>query len=190
MSNTRLEELVLNKAAEEPNLGELVDALTKESGKKRDAVIQDLVKLVSEKKLVISEKKPYLDMFSFAFSPLSLWFWVSVASVGLSVGLVSVTSGVVLYLRYVFGGALVLFLPGYSLIEAVYPKREIDELTRLALSIGLSLALVPLVGLALNYTPFGVRLIPLTISLAGLTVFLLLVALAGKHKYYLVSKRI
>jgi uncharacterized membrane protein len=190
MSNTRLEKLALNRAAEEPSLGEFVDDLTKESGKERDAVIQDILKLVSEKKLVISERKPYVDMLSYAFSPLSLWFWVSVASVGLSVGLVSVTSGIVLYLRYVFGGALVLFLPGYSLIEAVYPKREIDGLTRFALSIGLSLALVPLVGLALNYTSFGVRLLPLTLSLAGLTVFLLLLALAGRHKYYRVSRRI
>ena len=39
-----------------------------------------------------------------------------------------------------------LFLPGYALIEALYPKRELDELTRFALSIGLSLALVPLTG--------------------------------------------
>jgi Protein of unknown function (DUF1616) len=190
LSNSSLEQLALKKAAAEPSVGEFVDELTKESGKNRDAVVRGLVKLVGEKKLVISESKPYAGLFSYAFSPHSFWFWGALAVVGISVELVFVASGVVLYLRYVFGGALVLFLPGYSLIEAVYPKREIDELTRFALSIGLSLALVPLVGLALNYTPFGVRLLPLTLSLAGLTIFLLLLALAGKHKYYLVSKRI
>ncbi len=70
-----------------------------------------------------------------------------------------------LYLRYVFGGLLVLFLPGFSLIELLYAKRkELDDLTRLALSIGLSLAMVPLDGLVLNYTPFGIRLLPVAIS--------------------------
>jgi uncharacterized membrane protein len=101
--------------------------------------------------------------------------------------LISVTSGAALYLRYVFGSALVLFLPGFALIEALYPKRELDELTRLALSIGLSLALVPLVGLVLNYTPWGIRLLPVSISIAGLTAVLLCVALKRRHDYYRLS---
>lgn len=102
--------------------------------------------------------------------------------------LVSVTSGVAIYLRYIFGSALVLFVPGYSLIQALYPKGELDELERLALSIGLSLALVPLVGLVLNYTPFGIRLLPIAFSLAGLTLSLLIVALQRKHAYYKLAK--
>lgn len=190
MSDLSLEQLALEKAAAKPSVGELVDELTKESGKKRNTVIQSLVELVGEKKLVIAESKPYGDLFSYAFSPLSLWFWEALAAVGLSMGLISVTSGVVLYLRYVFGGVLVLFLPGYSLIEALYPKRELDELTRFALSIGLSLALVPLIGLVLNYTPFGIRLTPVTLSITGLTVTLLLLALVRKHSYYRLARGI
>ncbi len=55
-----------------------------------------------------------------------------------SVALISVTSGVVIYLRYVFGGLLVLFLPRYSLVELLYAKNnELDELMGDALSIGL-----------------------------------------------------
>jgi uncharacterized membrane protein len=85
----------------------------------------------------------------------------------------------------VFGGLLVLFLPGYSLVQLLYSKRkELDDLTRLALSIGLSLAIVPLVGLVLNYTPFGIRLLPVAISLGGLTIVLLIGALQRKFSYY------
>ncbi|MGD0477065.1 MAG: DUF1616 domain-containing protein [Nitrososphaerales archaeon] len=188
MSDLSLEQLALKKAAAEPSVGELVGDLTRESGKKKDAVIQNLMKLVGEKKLIIAESKPYTDLLSYAFSPFSLWFWGALAAVGLSMGLISVTSGVVLYLRYIFGSVLVLFLPGYSLIEALYPKRELDELTRFALSIGLSLALVPLIGLVLNYTPFDIRLLPVTLSIAGLTVILLFFALARKHSYYRLAK--
>lgn len=190
MTSSSLERLALEKAATKPRVDELVNEVAKESGNSRDAVIQSIVKLVGEKKLVIAESKPYETLFGYAFSPFSLWFWGTLVAVGLSMGLISVTSGVVLYLRYVLGSVLVLFLPGYSLIEALYPKRELDELTRFALSIGLSLALVPLIGLVLNYTPFGIRLIPVTLSIAGLTVILLLLALARKHSYYLLAKGI
>jgi uncharacterized membrane protein len=37
---------------------------------------------------------------------------------------------------------------------------------RVALSLGLSLAVVPLIGLVLNYTPWGIRLTPILVSLA------------------------
>lgn len=165
----------------------LVEELAGE-GHGRELTVAALIELRSEKKVSVDEPKPFATLGSYAFSPYSVWFWGVVAAVAASVALISVTSGVVLYARYVFGSALVLFLPGYALIEALYPKRDLDELIRFALSIGLSLALVPLTGLVLNYTPFGIRLLPVTLSIAGLTFALLLVALYRKHQYYRLSK--
>ena len=76
--------------------------------------------------------------------------------------------------RVVLGLLLVLFLLGYSLIAALFPgKDDLDGIERIALSFGLSIAVVPLLGLALDYTPFGIRLVPM---LAGLSVFAVLVA--------------
>ena len=40
----------------------------------------------------------------------------------------------------------------------------------------MSLALVPLTGLLLNYTPWGIRLTPITISLLALTLTLATIA--------------
>ena len=81
------------------------------------------------------------------------------------------------FVRSVIGSILILFIPGYSLIEALYPDRDdLTPLERLALSIGLSLAIVPLVGLILNYTPWGIRLNPLIVSLSLLVTTLLLIA--------------
>jgi len=69
-------------------------------------------------------------------------------------------------LRKALGLAFVLFFPGYVFITALFPNRkELDNLERVALSFGLSIAIVPLIGLALNYTPWGIRLIPILISL-------------------------
>lgn len=75
------------------------------------------------------------------------------------------------FLRILFGVAMVLFIPGYALIAALFPARgDLDGIERVALSFGLSIAVVPLIGLALNYTPWGIRLDPI---LASLTVFTL-----------------
>jgi uncharacterized membrane protein len=73
-------------------------------------------------------------------------------------------------LRNILGLPLVLFLPGYTLIAALFPaKSDLDGIERTALSFGLSIAVVPLIGLGLNYTPFGIRLFPV---LASLSVFI------------------
>ena len=165
----------------------LVEEMVRD-GYKRDEAVRALIELQGEKKLAVEEARPYSSLSSFAWSPYSLWFWAALGAVAASKALVTVSSGVVLYARYVFGSALVLFLPGYALIEALYPKRELDELTRFALSIGLSLAIVPLTGLVLNYTPWGIRLLPVTISIAGLTVILLFAAVFRKHQYYKLAK--
>ena len=85
--------------------------------------------------------------------------------------------------RWVLGSVFVLFIPGYVAVEALFPKgRELDGIERLALSVGLSLALVPLVGLLLNYTPWGIRLDPIMASLTILTIGLALVAFGRRFR--------
>jgi len=72
--------------------------------------------------------------------------------------------------RNILGLPLVLFLPGYALIAALFPaKSDLDRIERTALSFGLSIAVVPLIGLGLNYTPWGIRLLPILISLSVFT---------------------
>ena len=80
-------------------------------------------------------------------------------------------------MRVLLGLLLVLFLPGYSLIAALFPRKDdLDGIERIALSFGLSIAVVPLIGLALNYTPLGIRLVPVLLGLSLFTVLLAVVA--------------
>jgi len=52
-------------------------------------------------------------------------------------------------IRIILGLPLVLFLPGYSLIATLFPRKDdLDGIERVALSFGLSIAIVPLLGLA------------------------------------------
>ena len=61
-------------------------------------------------------------------------------------------------LRVLLGLPFILLLPGYTLLSAVYVRNSpIDLVERLVLSFSLSLAIIPLVGVALNLTPWGLR---------------------------------
>lgn len=80
-------------------------------------------------------------------------------------------------IRTVLGLLFILFFPGYSLIAALFPRKEdIDGIERLALSFGLSIAVVPLIGLGLNYTQWGIRLNPILISISLFTILCITVA--------------
>jgi len=83
-------------------------------------------------------------------------------------------------IRIPLGLLMVLFIPGYTLIAALFPKKDdLDGIERLALSFGLSIAVVPLIGLGLNYTPWGIRLTSVVISLA---IFTIAMALAARYR--------
>ncbi len=94
------------------------------------------------------------------------------------------------YIRNVLGIIFVLFLPGFAFIKALFPttvplkttSESLDDIERVALSFGMSLALVPIVGLILNYTPWGIRLTPITLSLLALTVICATAAIAREHQ--------
>ena len=60
-----------------------------------------------------------------------------------------------------------------SLLEAGPLSRDrsgIDGIERVALAFGLSIAITPLLGLVLNFTPWGIRLVPIMIAVSGFTV--------------------
>lgn len=69
---------------------------------------------------------------------------------------------------------VILFIPGYLLVGFLFPgKDDLDWTERTALSIVLSVAIVPLLVFALNFTPFGITLGSVA---ATLTVLILLTA--------------
>ncbi len=88
-------------------------------------------------------------------------------------------------IRIIIGLPFILFIPGYILIFTLFPTKKtdrgIDVIERVALSLGLSIAIVPLIGLLLNYTPFGIRLVPILISIF---VFIIGVGCIGAYRWY------
>ncbi|MBI4232830.1 MAG: DUF1616 domain-containing protein [Chloroflexi bacterium] len=74
-------------------------------------------------------------------------------------------------LQVLLGLPFVLFWPGYAVVSALFPrKRELPGIERLILGVGVSIALTSLLGLALNFTPWGVRLTPILVAIAAVVV--------------------
>ncbi|MDW7731742.1 MAG: DUF1616 domain-containing protein [Methanolobus sp.] len=76
-------------------------------------------------------------------------------------------------IRAALGLPLILFLPGYVLISALFPEKDDPgELERLTLSLGLSIVIVPFIGFALNYSPWGITLAPIVVILSLYILFM------------------
>ena len=147
----------------------------------------ETVKGMAREKAIVLEAPSYeiQTLLDYLFTvTLSGWLWATLGFTALSLIVIAVTPGVfpLNVPRWVLGSIFVLFLPGYSLLQLLFPKgSELDSLERFALGIGISLAVVPLIGLVLNFTPWGIRLVPIVISLAAFTV---IVSIGGVLRKY------
>ncbi|MDT7902434.1 MAG: DUF1616 domain-containing protein [Caldivirga sp.] len=165
-------------------VNQLVEVVSREVGLPRSWVAYEVYLMWKRGELNI-EHEPLENAVMFLASVDGVWYWVTLAITLASLAVVMlVKGGPLMPIRYLLGAVSVLFMPGYSIVEALYPRGdELAPLERLALSIGLSLAVVPLVGLILNYTPWGIRLVPVVVSNTALTIALLTVAALRKARY-------
>jgi uncharacterized membrane protein len=71
--------------------------------------------------------------------------------------------------RTILGLPFLLFIPGYILILALFPmtkeNKRLNNIERVALSFGFSIAIDSLLGFILNFTPWQIRLEPILLLL-------------------------
>jgi uncharacterized membrane protein len=131
----------------------------------------------------------------------AVWYWTTIAvavATVIAVFFIPENAYRIVYIRYLLGSIFILWLPGYTFIKALFPthvpiktsSESLDTIERVALSNGMSLALVPIVGLLLNYTPWGIRLAPVTLSLLGLSVTFATVAMIREQSEDARSRKI
>jgi uncharacterized membrane protein len=101
------------------------------------------------------------------------------------IDLIIVIFGVTGEIRIILGLPIILFIPGWVLVYVLFPTKKtdkgIDNVERIALSFGLSIAVVPLIGLVLNYTPWGIRTVPIML---GLALVIYLCGLIAIYRWY------
>lgn len=153
-----------------------------------------LSQLEAEDKMRFSRKQECLSTSfrTYLFTSDSAWFWtvISVAmATAITVFAIPQNWIPLSYVRNILGVIFVMFLPGYAFIKAFFQNKvpikttseSFDTIERVVLSIGLSIALIPMIGLILYYTPFGLGLTPITLSLLAFTTVLATVAMAREY---------
>jgi len=153
-------------------------------------IVERVLLLQDQGKIVLKDQLPLsFTLKDYILSVHAYWYLLIVAVAAVTATLIlanlertPIIGGILLYARYLLASVFVLFLPGYSFIKALFPVKEIDNVERIALSIGMSLAIVAINALILNYTPWGISTIPITLSLLGLTLTLSTAAVVREHQ--------
>lgn len=142
-------------------------------------IINHIIQMQNEEKIIFKQQTQTPlspeNMSTYVQTKNALWYWTTIAlttMTTLTVFTIPENVYPTVYVRHVLASIFVLGLPGYALIKTLFPTKELDQIERIALSIGLSLAIVPMIGLLLNYTPWGIRLAPVTLILSALTITL------------------
>ena len=190
--NDELNRLIVKAINEEKpqSVEELRKILRKKVNVDEEEIIRAVLKLRSEGVIKLEDQLPKSQSFvGYLKTGAAAWYWVTAA-----VALVTVVMVFMIpedlypwaYLRNIFGLVFILFLPGYAFVKVVFPvnvpivvsSKELETIERIALSVGVSLAIVPMVGLILYYTPLGIGLTPIVLSLFALTMLLATTAVA------------
>ncbi|MGD0804218.1 MAG: DUF1616 domain-containing protein [Candidatus Bathyarchaeia archaeon] len=177
-----------------PHLGETLGTIVNEAPKlgfKPYEVARGIYAMETQGRLSVADPNPPSGFVGYLLSLYSLSYWLLLVFMAFQAYVIWWMPQVypLTYLRIIVAVVFLLYIPGYTLIEALYPKaKELGRLERLGLSVGLSLALVPLVGLMLNYTPWGIRLESSLIGLSLLTAMLGLVAVYRKYGYWCLAR--
>ncbi len=167
----------------------------------KQEILDKIMQLQSDGKLALTPQPPHrpLSLSAYLKTYDAAWYWTTLALTLASItAIFAIPEDLqpIVIIRYVLGTIFILWLPGYTFIKALFPRtpparpatsltrtvQNLDTIERIALSIGLSLALVPIVGLLLNYTPWGINLTPVTLSLTALTLTFATAALLRENQ--------
>jgi hypothetical protein len=182
---------------------QLVDQIQTLTSKPKQEILNRILNLQQQEKIHINppQTPPPEKLGSYLASNYAFWYWITMAltiATVIVVFTVSETAFPLVYIRYVLGTIFIIWLPGYAFIKALFPRhlpftkglahtletseKNLDIIERIALSLGMSLALVPMAGLLLNYTPWGIRLTPIVLSLLVLTTIFATAAIIREHQ--------
>lgn len=194
-SEVELDQLIIETVKEnKPETVNQLIALMKEGRSLTDQqILEHIQRLQEGGKIHLNPASPVQTFTAYVRSTHAAWYWITLALTAATIAAVYTIPPEVYpqaYLRNIVGIIFTLWLPGYAFVKALFPRqlpikasdKDLDTIERIALSVGISIALVPMVGLFLNYTPWGINLTPSTLSLAALTLAFATAALVREHQ--------
>ena len=165
--------LQIIKTKNPEDVKQLMEYVQQESVFDKREILDRLVALRNDGKITLTAiSVSPVNVYAYAVSLKLAWFWATVEFTVLTIIFVL---GVpesffpLTYIRPIIGTFFVLLLPGYSLIQAIFPAEKLDTLERIGISIGTSLGLVSLDAFVLNFSPWKITLTSIVFSLALIT---------------------
>lgn len=187
--------LQLMKDKKPQTVNQLINSVKEKTSIQEQKIIEAILQLQSQGKIKLKEPSSPSPqkLHTYLKTKEAYWYWTTmilVIATTLTIFTIPENAYPIIYTRYFFGTVFVLWLPGYSFMKALFPSeptlrtssKSLDSTERIALNIGMSLALVALVGLLLNYTQWGIRLTPIVLSLLILTTILATAAITREYK--------
>lgn len=192
MIEQRILRLVMMENPE--SVEQLVKLVKERLSLREEEALKHILKLTDQGKIKLKESLTPTpkSLSTYILSSEAYWFWATIILViatTIVVFTVPENAYPIAYLRNILGLIFVLWMPGYTFIKALFPTKvpiptsstELDNIERVVLSVGMSIAIVPMVGLLLYYTPLGIQLAPITLSLLALTIVLATAAIIREH---------
>jgi len=190
-------ELVKKKKPE--SVKELIYSLNQDLKLDEKVLLEHVLRLEAKGLIKVEKRSLHSMPASFYLKSFdAFWYWLTIAT-----GITTVVAVLTIsqnfypwaYLRNFLGAIFIFFLPGYSVVKAIFPfesavsrtSKEIETILRIGLSIGLSIALVSIVGLFLYYSPWGLQLTAIVLSIFTITVIF---ATAAVARNFIVSNRV
>jgi hypothetical protein len=167
------------KKGEPQSLNKLVK-MVRAAGYSEEDTISEISRLEKLGRLRLRSSFQNVREFKRLFFSFSmLWYWgviaISLTAI-ISVLAISPSLFPFVYIRWISGLAILLWVPGFCFVKALFPKKEIGNLETLILSVSSSLILVIFVGLFCNFTPLGLGELPIVAALSALSITLASIA--------------
>ena len=173
---------------------QLIAILTKDTDLDEEEIFESVLRLQTEGKMKFGDKTlKSMSPTSYVRTDGAIWYWVIlVAEVIIATMIFTISEAFYpwIYIRNVFGVVFVLFLPGYAFTKTLFPvnipnktsTEDFEKIGRLALSVGVSLAIVSLIGLLLYYSPWGLELTAIVLVLVAFTSVFATTAVIREYK--------
>jgi uncharacterized membrane protein len=176
-----------------PSTGaELVELITEEFNISRELAIKYVLDLEDKRKILFIEqegRRPE-DIKEFLVSSKVYWYYlVMLVSVFMffSSFISSPKTIISLSFTYLVGTFFVLFLPGYCITRILYSGNDVSRLHFIVYSIGISVSMASIIGVIMNYTPWGINKIPIVIMEFFIITFLSSYVV---YKEFLIARKI
>jgi hypothetical protein len=173
---------------------QLIELIKAETSMPAEEIIKQITQLQAKGIIKLEEppRQTPQALSSYLRQTEAHWYWAIISlaiATAISVLAIAEDAYPQAYIRYILGSVFILFLPGYAFTRALFPRhtpfqtpsKGLDSTIRIALSIGLSLALVPVITLLLDYTPLGVRVTPILLSALAVTLVSATIGIAREH---------